>query len=299
MANHSPLRRAFDRTIGYRLEAALVHGLFALLSLLSLRRASDLGGWVGRTLGPRLRANRKVRNHLRLALPELSEEARADIARQCWDNLGRTMAEYPHIKTIAREWDRHVTLVGREHLEALRDDGKPGICITGHFANWELAALACHKVGLPLTIVYRAPNNPWIDRLLAKARGPLQGFMVPKGPTSARAIMTAIRQGRHIGILPDQKLNEGIPVPFFGRDAMTGSFTADLSMRYDAPLVPIKVTRDGAHFHIQAFPPFVFETTGDREPDTHTAMRHINAMLEEWVRQTPGQWLWTHKRWPD
>lgn len=299
MAQHSAFRRSFDRTVGYRLEAAAVHILFALLSLLPLAAASGLGGWVGRTVGARLGANRKVLNHLRLALPELDEAERQAIAVQCWDNLGRTMAEYPHIKTISRDWDRCVTLIGREHLEALRDDGKPGICITGHFANWELAALACHKAGLPLTIVYRAPNNPWVDRLLARARGPLQGFMVPKGRDAARGMMATIRKGGHIGVLPDQKLNEGIPVPFFGRDAMTGSFTADLALRYDAPIVPIKVTRDGAHFRIEAMAPFVFEKTGDREADTWTAMRRINAMLEDWVRETPGQWLWTHRRWPD
>jgi len=28
------------------------------------------------------------------------------------------------------------------------------------------------------------------------------------------------------------------------------------------------------------------------------AMRRVNAMLEDWIRERPGQWLWLHNRWP-
>ncbi|MDZ5647207.1 lauroyl acyltransferase [Nitrospirillum sp. BR 11828] len=302
MANHSPLRRSFDRVLGHRLEAVAVYLIYGLLNLLSLDRASALGGWVGRTLGPLLPGHAKVLRRLERALPHLTAGERRDIARRSWENLGRTLAEYPHIKTLSREWDTRVEMVGAEHLRALRDDGKPGICVTAHLANWELAALACHKLDLPLTIVYRAPNNRWVDRLLAKARGPLQGFLVPKGRDAARGMMTTIRGGGHIGVLPDQKLNEGIPVPFLGRDAMTGTFTADLALRYDAPIVPIQVTRldtGGTRFRIEAMAPLALEKTGDRTADTRAGMVRVNALLGDWVRAHPGQWMWTHNRWPD
>jgi KDO2-lipid IV(A) lauroyltransferase len=237
-------------------------------------------------------------------MPELSDDQRQAIARQSWENLGRTMAEYPHIKTISRDWDSRVEMVGAEHLRALRDDGRPGICVTAHMANWELVGLACKKLNLPLTIVYRAPNNRWIDRLLAKAREPLHAFLIPKGRDAARGLMSTIRGGGHIGVLPDQKLNEGIPVPFFGRDAMTGSFTADLALRYGAPIVPVQVTRlesrqGPARFRIEAMPPLALAKTGDRAADALAGMTRVNALLESWVRAYPGQWMWTHNRWPD
>jgi len=25
----------------------------------------------------------------------------------------------------------------------------------------------------------------------------------------------------------------------------------------------------------------------------------LNRMLEGWIRERPGQWLWNHRRWPD
>ncbi|MDE1149466.1 MAG: lauroyl acyltransferase [Azospirillaceae bacterium] len=304
MANHSRLRRAFSRTVGHRLEAVAVYLIYGVLSLLPVEAASSVGAWAGRTVGPRLRGHAKVLRRLERAMPELTPEQRRAIARQSWENLGRTMAEYPHIKTISAQWDARIEMVGAEHLWALRDDGRPGICITAHLANWEMAALACHKMGLPLTMVYRAPNNPWVGRLLARARGPLQGFLVPKGRESARGLMSTIRGGGHIGVLTDQKLNEGIPVPFFGRDAMTGAFTADLALRYEAPIVPVRVTRlpatkGGPLFRVEAMAPMVLEKAGDRATGTFAGMARVNALLESWVRAQPGQWMWSHNRWPD
>ncbi|ASG21340.1 lysophospholipid acyltransferase family protein [Nitrospirillum viridazoti] len=305
MAKHSPRRRAFDRILGHRLEAVAAYLIYAVLGLLPLDAASAVGAWAGRIVGPRLRTHAKVLRRLQRAMPELPEERRRTIARQSWENLGRTLAEYPHIKTIARDWDRRVEMVGAEHLRALRDDGRPGICVTAHLANWELAGLACQKLGLPLTIVYRAPNNRWVDRLLARARRPLHALLVPKGRDAARGMVAALRGGGHIGVLPDQKLNEGIPVPFFGRDAMTGTFTADLALRYGAPIVPIRVTRLAAdkggdrRFRVEAMAPLALKSSGDRAADTRAGMEAVNAVLEGWVRAHPGQWMWSHNRWPD
>ncbi|HYC05208.1 MAG TPA: lipid A biosynthesis lauroyl acyltransferase [Azospirillaceae bacterium] len=301
MAKHSALRRRFDRTLGYRIEAAAVFLLFGFLKLLPADTASDFGGWVGRTLGPRLGASRKAARNLERALPELDGAAHRRILMASWDNLGRTMAEYPHLGTIAAEWDKRVEMRGAEHIRALAEDGKPGLCITGHFANWELAALACHKQGLDIAIVYRAPNNPWVDRLLARARGSLQAMLLPKGKEAARGLVATMRRGGHVGILVDQKLNEGIPVPFLGRDAMTGTLMADLALRHDAPVVPIRVVRQprGARFRIEALPPLDLPRGGDRSEAVTACMLAANRLLEGWVRETPGQWLWQHRRWPD
>ena len=43
-----------------------------------------------------------------------------------------------------------------------------------------------------------------------------QGEAIPKEAVGRRAV-AALRRGAHLTILVDQKLNEGIPVPFFGR----------------------------------------------------------------------------------
>lgn len=300
MANHSKARRRWDHAVGYRLEALAVRLLVGALKRLGIDRASDLGGRLARMVGLRLKANRAFLRNIERAFPAMTPDERRAVLAGAWDNFGRTMAEYAHLDRIAAEWDCRVELVGAEHLRDLATDGRPGIAMSGHFGNWELAAMACARAGLELTSVFREPNNPHVAAMLAEARRPLGGTLVPKGREAARGLMQAIRNGGHAGLLVDQKLNEGIPVPFLGRDAMTGTVMADLALRYDAPVVPIRVVRlGGARFRVEASPPLAFARTGDRDIDVRAAMRQVNELLGDWVRQAPGQWMWQHRRWPD
>jgi KDO2-lipid IV(A) lauroyltransferase len=59
-------------------------------------------------------------------------------------------------------------------------------------------------------------------------------------------------------LIADQKMNDGIPVPFFGRTAMTAPVLAVLALRFDCDGLPLRVERlDGAHFRVQFAPAIV------------------------------------------
>ena len=97
----------------------------------------------------------------------------------------------------------------------------------------------------------------------------------------------------------DQKLNDGIPVPFFGRDAMTAPAAAQLSLRYDFPLIPTSLRRvKGCHFKMKIYPPLQFQPSGNRTDDIAKVTLMINQWLEDRIREAPAQWLWLHNRWP-
>jgi len=101
-------------------------------------------------------------------------------------------------------------------------------------------------------------------------------------------------------MLVDQKMNDGIAVPFFGRDAMTAPAIAQFALRLGCVLVPVRTERlSGARFRITVDPPLTVETTGDRGADEYALMARITLMIEGWVRARPEQWLWLHRRWPD
>src|SRR2546423_2159952 len=94
------------------------------------------------------------------------------------------------------------------------------IFFSGHIANWEIAMLAGVQYGISVAQIYRAGNNPLLDRMIARFRGD-GGELIPKGAIAARRAITALRRGTHLALLADQKMNDGIPVPFFGRPVMT------------------------------------------------------------------------------
>jgi KDO2-lipid IV(A) lauroyltransferase len=112
----------------------------------------------------------------------------------------------------------------------------------------------------------------------------------------ARAALAA---GGHLGMLVDQKMNDGIAVPFMGRDAMTAA-VARLALSFNCPIVAGRIERlGGAHFRATLEPPITLFRSDDRERDVYNVMVQINAAIERWVRAQPGQWLWLHNRWPD
>ena len=45
-------------------------------------------------------------------------------------------------------------------------------------------------------------------------------------------------------------------------------------------------------------PPIEFTPSGDQQADVLAYMTEINVIIEGWIRDTPGQWLWLHNRWP-
>lgn len=292
--NRSPRARWWRRHFGYPLEAALAYILYGLMALLPLDTASAFGGWLGRRIGPHLRLSQVAEANLRRFLPEHSPGAHRALLAGIWDNLGRVMAEYPHLERIWREG--RVEFVGGDAVEALVRAGGPVVMVSAHMANWELLPRGAEHLGLPLTLVYRRPNNPLVDNLLARAR---RGHLVPKGRDGAKEMLAALRGGGTIGLLVDQKLNDGIPVPFFGAEAMTTPAPAMFALRFRCPLLMVRIERlHGAHFRLTVAPPLELPDSGDRNADIAQVTHSINRTLEDWIRQRPTQWLWLHHRWP-
>ena len=286
-----------------RIEAATAHIFMGAMGRLEIDTASAWGGWLGRRLGPLSGAQRTALGNLAQALPELDVTARQDIASQAWDNFGRTMTEYAILPRLWTEgWRDRITVSGHEPLVALAADRKPALLFSGHLGNWETIPLALAQLARPLTIVYRAPNNPAIDAMIGKIRAAYTTAMAPKGAAGARMILKALEAGELVFMVVDQKINEGLEIPFFGRGAFTGPAIARLAMRFGCPVVPVRCERqDGCRFHITVEPPWTFggPIVGPPNEDAvRAALIRINARIEAWVREHPGEWLWMHRRWP-
>ena len=278
-------------------QAAPVYAAYGVFAVLPVGFASALGGVLLRLLGPLTSGHRVARDNLRQAFPQWPDARHAATLRAMWDNLGRTFAEYAHLGRFGGK--PRVEVEGAEHVQAVLASGKPAIFFAGHLANWEVPAMVVRANGIELPLVYRAPNNPFVDRLIRRARLPVTRTLVPKGGEGAKALIGLLRRGRSVGMLVDQKMNDGIAVPFFGRPAMTAPAMIKLAQRFDLPLHPVEVERlDGARFRVRIHPRFFLPATEDRAADTLAAMTAVNVLLEGWITRNPAQWLWTHRRWP-
>jgi len=291
------------RGVSHLVQALALRGTIAVLRRLGPVHSSNLGAWIARSLGPMLPVSRVADDNLRRALPELCDAERARILRTVWDNLGRNSAELPHLDAFQRSregpgWE----IQGEEHIADIRASGARALFFSGHLGNWEMILPIAAGLGLPVSGFYRAASNTRTDVIIQSLRQNALGrhvSMFPKGPRGARAALSHLQGGGSLGLLVDQKMNDGIAVPFFGRAAMTAPALAQFALRFRAPIVPIRVVRLGpARFRMVCEPPLAIALTGDRKADTYAISLAMNATLERWIREEPASWLWLHRRWP-
>ena len=286
------------RRLAQTLQTAVAYPPYWFLRLLPLDMASALAGWLGRAFGPKLSANRRAERNLRLVFPDLDDAARRRIVTGMWDNAARVVTDYIHLGALLAQPDR-IEVRGGKVLERLRRDGRPTLFFSAHLANWEMVTLAVRRAGLPLCVVYRRFNNPGVDRVVRRLQGQSGVTLVPKGGRGARRLVGLIEDGMSTVMLVDQRLNNGIAVPFFGYRAMTAPALARLARRFDAPIVPARVERlAGARFRVTFEPPLEVPHGEDPAAEERAVMARVNARLEAWIRERPEQWFWLHRRWP-
>lgn len=270
------------------------------LSRMSPERASNLGAWFGRLIGPCLSQHKVALTNLRQAFPGWTDADIEKTALAAWESAGRTAGELPHLQHMKpyRQSSR-VEVVGTEHLDAIEASDKGAVLVSGHFANWEVMASAICNRPVDCLVTYRAINNPHIDRRLNAARHAYGiGILTPKG-LGTRHLMKALGDGRAVALMNDQKFREGIPVPFFGRDAMTAPGPTRLAIRYGVPIIPVSTIRTGpARFRVTIHEPIHPSDTGPMDIRVRETVVRITEFVEARVREHPGQWFWMHRRWP-
>jgi len=297
-----PIKRATKvaTQVLYVAEYALFLSVMGLFRVLGLRRASDFGAWIARTFGPMIPVTRRGRRNMARALPEFSEAEREKAIVAMWDNLGRTFAEYAHLdKFWAVKPGARIEIVGMENAIAAIAQKNGGLFVSGHCGNWELMPRCIGDVGLKGTLVYRPPNNPYVDAWIAKQRRIGLPTLAAKGGDGARGIIRTLKDGGFLAMLVDQKMNDGISVPFFGRPAMTPTGAPQLSLRHGSPIVPAWCERlPGQRFRMTVYPELPMPNTGDRHKDMYELALKLNQFLEARIRENPANWLWLHNRWP-
>ncbi len=296
------MRRQLD-VYRNRIIGRLIKWLIKLLRWTNPDWASDFCGLVARRLGPLLPAHRIGRANLRAAFPARDTKWIEQTLREAWDNLGRVAGEYVH---MGRIWDFDLARPNTGRIltddvplfEMLRTDGKPALCFAAHLGNWELPAIAATAHGLPSAVVYRMPNNKAVAKEIIRIRAPLMGRLIRTRAQAALEMAAALQGGEHLGMLVDQHFSRGVDVTFFGRRCKANPSIARLARRFDCPVIGVRIIRLPHHgFRIEASGPYEMPLGADGQIDVVASTQMITSVIEGWIREYPGQWLWFHRRW--
>jgi Kdo2-lipid IVA lauroyltransferase/acyltransferase len=286
--------------IVWRFEAFMYDAFVALVRALPVDTASDLGGYILKTIGPLTPIEKTVQQNLDLAFPDKDAQWKAKVSRAQWDNLGRTFAEFAIMDRI-RMSNGRVIVENMERLTEIATKHIPVVFISGHFANWEIMPSTIVDSGVSCQMTYRAANNPYVDKRI-KAGRMRYGvrLFAPKGGDGAKELLIAMKDGDSVALMNDQKFNRGVQTPFFGHLVDTAPGPTRLAMRFGTVLQPMTVERlNKARFRVIVHEPIFVEDTGHKAKDIESTATKISAFVETVVRARPEEWFWVHKRWPN
>lgn len=289
-----------------RAEALFIYALYGFLKVLPPRWSSLLMGHLCQ-LGRLFPIQKKVLQRIHSAFPEKSLAERQRIAQGMWVNIGQTIGEFPHVHKLSAYQEGvsqknlggfKVSVEGSHHLAALKKEKRPVFFFSGHFANWEISSIVTQTFGFPIALMYRRPNNPFVDTLVRKTRQRVNNlYYLPKGAQGVKALLKLLHKGVNLGMLMDQKMNEGPLVPFFHKAVPTATALIDLCLKFDGVLIGVQVIREGpCSFRLIYHRPLPVFKTDKKKGGTYKTLVGLNKDLEAWVRMHPNQWFWLHNR---
>ncbi len=283
--------------------AQLSLGLLKTIRLLPADKALDFLDNAARRLGPLMGRHRTALSNLRAAYPDKPEAELEAIARDMWGNMARLAGEYVFTEQLMRRdpgarLPANVEIVGEDLFVRLCEEKGPHILFTGHVGNFELLPIVAAAYGLKVTALFRAPNNPFLAAELLEKRTETMGELVASGRGSAFQLARVLEANGNIGVLVDQKFRHGLPGTFFGRPCETSPLLAKLARQFDCPVHPARCIRlPGNRFRLELREKLDLPRTPNGTVDVAATTQLLNDIVEGWVREYPGQWMWFHKRW--
>ena len=284
------------------IQAALALSFIWIFKKLGLSLGAKLAGLTLLAFGRFAREHRLADTNMAAALPDITPQQRKIALRNMWRNIGLVLAEMAHMKRIAAQAERRLRVHGSEHLDALKASGMPFVLVSAHTGNWEINMVLLEQMGFEAGAIYRASNNPIMDKWIVDQRAGYMPHQIPKGAEGSKQMIRLLKNGVSLGALIDQRLNTGDPITFFGRPTRAPSAAVKLAHRFDLMVLPVRVCRrsgmpDTAYFDVHVEAPFKVKQSGDRQNDTDRAMAHIYARFEAWIGERPAEWFWVHDRW--
>ncbi len=288
----------YKKQVKYFVEYIIFIALTKFLKYLSIDMAAGLCSFIARKIGPFLSVSNIARKNLQLVYGKnINIKQTID---ELWNNYGRYIGEFTHINNMSNEeLSKRVKIIGLENIKKLQQQKQPFLMFLGHQGNWDFVIRKINEIYPKFGIIYRKANNPYVDKCIFKERNNDKNItMIAKGNSGVKDLVRAIKSGLSIAMLVDQKMNDGIEVPFFDKPAMTAPAIARLSIQYNYPIIPCQIIRlKGSYFEIRIHPELQYEQTQDMQKDCYNIMLKINKILEDWINQNIAQWLWFHNRW--
>ena len=284
------------KIVKYFLEFFFIVILFIIFKILGFKLASNMGGYIGKKIGPLFRSKQTILTNIKNAFPSANKADLELIIQNMWENYGRILAEYVFLKDFRKEkLNDYLEIEGKEHLNKVRDSNEQVVFVSGHFNNFELMAMQIEKSGINLAAIYRPLNNIFLNGIMEKIRTKyICKNQIKKGRSGTRELLKSFNNKNSIALMIDQRVSEGEKSNFFGQDAFTTTIPAQLVKKFGCKIVPIHIERyNDFYFKMKVEEPINYNKDSTIDEITLS----LNKLLEKMILKNPSQWIWSHNRW--
>jgi KDO2-lipid IV(A) lauroyltransferase len=252
------------------------------LALRMLYRLAGAAAWVAFRLF-RLRLG-VVRENLARSFPRESPQHLRTIEGEFVRRQGEALAELLYTPRLGEaELRARVSLANPESL-ASPAPGRPLILVGAHHCNaeWVLQRVAL-EFGDRFVGLYKPIRNPRVDAWFRRVRGRFGARLIP-----AKSVLQELARSRDvvaIGLIADQ-------APTTSPEKHWTDFLGQETAFYMGPeLLGRRLARGRYELRFEPL-----NVAGERLPTGAITDRYARA-LEDWIRDDPAGWWWSHKRW--
>ena len=283
--------------IRYFIEFFLYKIVFVILNLFSKKFSKNIFSYSFMLLGRLSKYNKIAKDNCKIVFSDFSDKEITKIINNSWKNLGKNLYELNNLKKLIDDKNA-IKILGLEKLKKIKKENSPVIFFSIHSGNWEICVPILDKSGFNIGAIYRHINNVFFDRYIFKKRTDSlktkNSFYTPKGKLSAKEILEGVINNKNIFLLVDQKDSAGTLINFFGRKVKTQTGFLKIARKYNLKIIPMRNIR---------LPDNTLQITFE-EPLGHSndnisddkKMLEINTIVERWIRESPENWFWQHKR---
>ncbi len=278
----------------------LVYGLlypFSLLPFAVLHRISDLA-YLILYYGVGYRKEVVMKN-LAQAFPEKTEAERVAIAKKFYRNFTDNFIETIKLLSCSRAFlEKHFkadfSLVHQVHAT-----GRKAQLLVGHNFNWEMALVRIPMdARFKVLIVYLKLSSGIFERLIRFVRSRTGAFLLPA--TEMRQAIAPHKDSQYLIILgADQRPADTTNVfwiPFLNRNTAFVKGPENAARKENIPIIFCKFIQVRRGYY-----EMIFEL-GPENPaqlPEGEMTRQYAVFLEQFIRQNPEMWLWSHRRWKE
>ena len=242
-----------------------------------------------------------VKDNLNFAFDgKMSQNEIKSITKYSFKNLLYNFLHLMELRHISKdELQNKITIVNKEAVDRVHEQGRAVIYVTTHYSSWELGGASIGAFVEPLAAVYKKMKNSVYEEWLLEARAKFGNSNLEK-KNVVKPLIKLIKQGGASGLLIDTNINpnEGTMVEFMGKSIRQTTTPAYLARKFNAAIIPVTIrTDDEENYTLMIFDEIPVAKTDNEKEDIQNATQLQADWLTSLITKEPKFWFWLHRRW--